>query len=80
MLDILFVMCVLIACTKRVFLNRENVLARYHSDHQSAQLLMGLGKCATTISTPSVAATPEPDPSMGSKGHKSCVLSGGRPE
>uniref|UniRef100_A0AAV1TP78 Uncharacterized protein n=1 Tax=Peronospora matthiolae TaxID=2874970 RepID=A0AAV1TP78_9STRA len=68
------------ACTKRVFLDREQVLERYHSDHQSAQLLMGLGKCATAVSAPSIAATPEPNPSMCSKEHKSCVVSGDRPE
>ncbi|CAI5731148.1 unnamed protein product [Hyaloperonospora brassicae] len=65
------------ARTKLVHLDRDSVHGHDSSDRQSAQLLMGLGKCATTISPSSIG----PDPStISNAGHSTCVSSGVRPQ
>ncbi|CAH0493821.1 unnamed protein product [Peronospora farinosa] len=55
---------------KLMHLDRDERLASDHPDHQSAQLLMGLGKLATTINPSSIAATPISTPSNSSRGFK----------
>ncbi|CAH0493820.1 unnamed protein product [Peronospora farinosa] len=58
------------AAKKLMHLDRDERLASDHPDHQSAQLLMGLGKLATTINPSSIAATPISTPSNSSRGFK----------
>lgn len=47
-----------LAASKLMHLDRDKRLNSDHPDHQSAQLLMGLGKSATTINLSSIDATP----------------------
>ncbi|KAG6614829.1 Transcriptional coactivator Hfi1/Transcriptional adapter 1 [Phytophthora cinnamomi] len=60
------------AVNKLMHLDRGN--SHEHPDHHSAQLLMGLGKYATTISPSSIVITPEVAPSS-SRAFQSSVSS-----
>ncbi|UIZ29271.1 hypothetical protein KXD40_002907 [Peronospora effusa] len=59
-----------LAAKKLVHLDRDERLDSDHPDHQSAQLLMGLGKLATTINPSSIADTSISTPSNSSRGFK----------
>ncbi|KAE8976245.1 hypothetical protein PR003_g27003 [Phytophthora rubi] len=67
------------AVNKLVHLDRDTSRAHEHPDHLSAQLLMGLGKHATSISPSSIAITAKSAPS-GSRTFQSSVSSDGRRE
>ncbi|KAE9341159.1 hypothetical protein PF008_g10761 [Phytophthora fragariae] len=67
------------AVNKLVHLDGVTSRAHDHPDHHSAQLLMGLGKHATSISPSSISITAKSAPS-GSRAFQSSVSSDGRRE